>query len=76
MNIEYPVLIGEIAKRGYKKNAIAKKIGICPRALTNKLNGKTDFTWKEIKVIQKEFFPDMTKDELFKTLHELNKDAS
>ena len=38
--VKYPVLEGQIAARGIKKNAIANAIGCTSRALTNKLNGR------------------------------------
>ena len=62
----YPVLVGEIAKRGIKKKAIARSLGICDKALSNKLNGKTPFTWPEVRTIRHQFFPDIPPDVLFK----------
>ena len=61
----YPVLIGEIAKRGIKKKTIAQSIGVCDKALNNKLNGKSPFTWPEVKTIRHRFFPDMNPEALF-----------
>lgn len=63
--VMYPTLSGEIAKRGIKKAVIAKKLGVCGRALNNKLCGKSPFTWPEVRVIRNQFFPDMTIDDLF-----------
>lgn len=65
MNIAYPTLIGEIAKRGIKKSKIASTLGISERALYNKISGKVSFTWEEICSINQCFFPDMNKDVLF-----------
>lgn len=65
MNIEYPILAGEIAKRGIKKSAISSTIGISGRALYNKMEGKVPFTWPEVCKIRNTFFPDMDKDTLF-----------
>ena len=67
MPIVYPVLIGEIAKRGIKKTAIASRLGISNRCLYNKLCGVSSFTWEEICIITDCFFPDMysKKDLLF-----------
>lgn len=65
MNTAYPVLTGEIAKRGIKKCAIASAIGISGRALYNKLSGEVPFTWPEACSIRDRFFPDMDKDHLF-----------
>ena len=64
--VAYPVLAGEIAKRGLKKKAIADSIGICDRALRNKLSGKVAFTWPEVSEITTRFFPDMAPEVLFR----------
>ena len=63
--IAFPVLVGEMAKRGIKKKAIAQSLGICDRALYNKLNGRVPFTWPEAKIISRKFFPDLQVDDLF-----------
>ena len=70
MLVVYPVLVGEIAKRGIKKKTIAESIGVCSRSLNNKLTGRVSFTWPEVSTIQKTFFPDMTPDHLFTEIHE------
>ncbi len=61
----YPTLTGEIAKRGIKKSAIAKHIGISNRALYNKLSGLASFTWDEVVEINTYFFPDFSPAQLF-----------
>ena len=61
----YPTLIGEIAKRGIKKSAIAKHLGISERALYNKLSGIASFTWEEVLAINTCFFPDFDATSLF-----------
>ena len=58
--VRYPILAGEIAKRGIKKKAIAKSIGVC-----DKLAGNAPFTWPEVKTIRHQFFPDLDPDYLF-----------
>lgn len=63
--VVYPTLAGEIAKRGIKKNAIAKQIGVSERTLYNKLYGKVDFTWPEVLSINSCFFPDLDPASLF-----------
>lgn len=63
--VTYPVLAGEIARRGIKKKTIAESIGVCDKSLSNKLAGKVPFTWPEVSVIKERFFPDMTPEELF-----------
>ena len=65
--VTYPVLVGEIAKRGIKKKTIAKSIGVCDKSLNNKLNGRAPFTRPEVKTIQRQFFPDMAPDVLFES---------
>ncbi|MEG0754395.1 MAG: hypothetical protein RR461_11215 [Angelakisella sp.] len=65
--VVYPKLEGKIAERGVRKCAIASSIGITPRALSNKLIGKSEFTWSQVKTIQSRFFPDISKDDLFDT---------
>ena len=52
MNAFYPVLVGEIARRGIKKTTIAESIGICDKALRNKLSGKTSFSLPEAQKIK------------------------
>ena len=62
---EYPILVGEIAKRGIKKTAIAKQLGISERTLYNKLSGNVSFTWDEVIAINSCFFPDFDPTQLF-----------
>ncbi len=61
----YPTLVGEIAKRGIKKSAIAKCVGISERALYNKLSGSVSFTREEVMAINTCFFPDFDPTSLF-----------
>lgn len=65
MVVAYPMLAGEIAKRGIKKRAIAKHIGITERALYNKMSGEASFTWDEVVAINSCFFPDLDMASLF-----------
>lgn len=57
-----------------KKELVAKKIttksfaeflGICEKSATNKLNGKTEFTYSEFKKICNFLFPEYNSDYLF-----------
>lgn len=66
----YPILAGEIARRGITKKELAESIGVCPRALYNKMRGKVPFTWPEAKTIWHQFFPDMDPDDLFAEANE------
>ena len=61
----YPTLLGEIAKRGIKKSAIARQVGISERSLYSKLGGKVSFTWDEVLAINTCFFPDYDPATLF-----------
>ncbi len=63
--VYYPTLAGEIAKRGIKKKTIAECLGVCDKSLNNKLSGRVPFTWPEVKLICRTFFPDMSPEELF-----------
>ena len=65
MNVAYPNLTAEIAKRGIKKNAISKQLNISEKTLYNKLCGKVPFTWPEVCTINTCFFPDMEPSDLF-----------
>lgn len=67
LNVTYPNLAAEIAKRGVKKSSIASALGISGRTLYNKMAGLAPFTWSETCTIQHVFFPDMDKDELFRS---------
>lgn len=69
--VTYPVLVGEIAKRGIKKKAIAKSIGVCDKALSNKIGGRSPFTMPEAKAIKRDFFPDIPLNVLFAEADEL-----
>ena len=66
MRIVYPVLVGEIARRGLKRTAIARHLGMSSRALYNKLSGFASFTWDEICSMSDAYFPDIDKDDLLK----------
>ena len=56
---KYEYLERMIAKRGIRKTIIARVVGISPKTLTNKVNGKAAFTWPEVQAIQSQFFPDI-----------------
>ncbi len=64
--MKYNILNQKIIESGYKKSSIAKKLKITPRAFSNKVCGKAPFTWEQVCIIQQIYFPDMTKEELFK----------
>lgn len=74
--VYYPVLVGEMAKRQIKKKDVAECIGVCYKAFDNKLNGRTRFTWPEVKKIRNELFPEFQTDELFATAAELGQQGA
>lgn len=63
---KFPKLMGAIAERGVLKSKIANAMGVSYRAFYNKMTGRSSLTWEEICIIQEQFFPDISKDELFK----------
>jgi len=73
--VYYPNLIGEMAKREIQKKEMAQCIGVCDRALRNKLDGKAPFTWPEVRKIRQKFFPDISPDDLFATAEEARDSA-
>lgn len=54
--VYYPTLEREIVGCGIKKKDIADSLGICYKALANKLAGKTEFTWAEVCKVTEQFF--------------------
>lgn len=60
----YPKMEVKMTMRGIKKKTMASRLGISERCLYNKMKGKTPFTWIEVEILQKDFFPDMTKEEI------------
>lgn len=62
----YPVLSGEIAKRGIRKSAIARSINVSYHSFYNKMTGVSSFTFDEVCSIQERFFPDMDLRTLFR----------
>ena len=65
MTCAYPLLEFEIKKRGIKIKAIYTALEISSRSFYNKRYGLVPFTWPEVEKIQKLFFPDISKDQLF-----------
>lgn len=58
-------LIIEMRKRKVTQSMIAVVTGRCMNAICQKINGKQEFTQKEMFAIRDAFFPDMTLDQLF-----------
>ncbi len=63
--MKYNVLNGKIVEKGIKRQEIYKELGISEKSFRNKLNGKSDFTWTQVCLIQEKFFPELDKETLF-----------
>jgi transcriptional regulator with XRE-family HTH domain len=53
MAFDYSKLLGRIRERGYNQTTLAKKIGMHPSTLSEKLNNKYRFSVEEIGSIRK-----------------------
>lgn len=63
--MEHRKLRTALFDRGIKMKVVADAIGVSTKALYNKIDGRSSFTWNEACIIQSRFFPDRTKDDLF-----------
>ena len=45
-------------QEGVTKNDLKNLLQVSEKTIRNKLSGKTDFTWKEVKTIKNKYFPD------------------
>jgi hypothetical protein len=66
LKAKYKFLAGKLFDKGLKKNAVARKLGITPRALNNKIYGIAPFTWEQACTLQQKFFPEIPLEILFK----------
>ena len=66
----YRNLEAEMTRKGIKKKHIAALLDITKDTLTNKLQGKSDFTVSEASKIRDTHFEEMTFEYLFKKLEE------
>lgn len=64
-NDKYQVLSALINDRGIRKSVIAKRLGISPKTLGNKIRGETGFVFDEVQIIREVFFPDVALERLF-----------
>ena len=44
----YPNLRGEMAKKGYAQKDLCKLLNLCESQVSKRMNGKTEFTIKEV----------------------------
>jgi len=61
----YPNLVAEVAKRGIRVSSIATILSISSRALSNKMKGRTAFTWPEACKIKNNILPDCEYEYIF-----------
>lgn len=66
-NVTYTSLEAYRAARGITKEQMASALNCSSRALYDKINGKGDFTWREVCTLRETFFPDLSFDELMCT---------
>lgn len=58
-------LKGEMVKKDLTNKQLAEKLKISERAIRNKLNGVSEFTWSEVLTIKECFFPEISLEILF-----------
>lgn len=61
----YPNLRAEMARFGFEQKDLGRIVGVTKKTISDKINGKRDFTLGEIKKIRKECFPECSLDYLF-----------
>ncbi len=64
--VHFPVLETEMMKRRIFKRDITELLNIEASTLSNKINGKREFTLDEALMIWEKWFSDIPIDELFK----------
>lgn len=62
----YPTLEAAIKRKGIKKKAIAKVLGVDEATIWHKTRGGRSFTVEQALLIQKTWFPEVPIDVLFK----------
>lgn len=45
-------------QEGVTRSDLKNLLQVSEKTIRNKLSGKTDFTWKEVKTIKNKYFPD------------------
>lgn len=61
----YPNLEAEMARKKLTNGECASVCNISEKSFSSKRCGRTDFTLREIKILQKHFFPNCTLEYLF-----------
>lgn len=62
----YKNLRAEILRCGYTMSEFAPLVGLTPQSFSSRVNGKTDFTFKEACKIKEKLGVDLSLEELFK----------
>ena len=65
MKAVYPNLKVEMVRKGLLGKDLASFLGVTQNTLTNKLNGRSEFTLPEAKKIHSEYFKDIASEYLF-----------
>ena len=55
-------------ERGISKKQLAEELGINYTTAWHKIKGNKEFTWKQVCMIQKRFFPDLRKEDIFEEI--------
>lgn len=55
----------EMARKKITYQIMAKILGVSTRSVYSKINGKTEFKYKELDKIKKQLFPNLSLDYLF-----------
>lgn len=63
MSVRYPNLRAQIAVKGLKLKKIAETLKMSEKTFSNKVSGKSQFTWPEACMLQKVFF--LTRKKMF-----------
>lgn len=71
----FPNLRAEMARYGIRAIDLSPVLKVTSDSVSNKLNGKSEFTRSEIFKIKKTFFPNLTLEYLFTTKEEFEKGA-
>ncbi len=58
-------LKAEMVRNEIKQTEIATSLGISDKTMSNKMNGKSEFTRNEMFLIKRDFFPTYSIDYLF-----------
>lgn len=55
----------KMKEQGVTREMVRMLLNVSEKTLRNKLNGETDFTWGEAKLIRRTFFPEEDYEKLF-----------